>query len=159
MDPNKKQAALRMISNGLYILTSRSGKKFGGATVSWLSQASFKPPLIMAAIRPTSSLFECLAESRAVAVHILGAHQEGIARKFLSTTRMADELLNGEPFVEGVTSSPILRNISSYLECRVRKIIEEGGDHAVVLMEVVHAEHSEDVRPLLVADSPWKYGG
>lgn len=159
MDPKKKQDALRMISNGLYVLTSRAGEKYGGATVSWLSQASFTPPLIMAAIRPESRLFECLSASRNVAVHFLGVHQEEIARKFLATTRVEDGLLNGEPFIEGSTSAPILMNVSSHVECQVRRIIDDGGDHAIVLMEVVNAEYSEDRRPLLVADSPWKYGG
>ena len=159
MDLKKKQKALRLISNGMYIITSRAGAKYGAATVTWLSQASFKPPLIMAAIRPESSVFACLSESRHVAIHILGSHQQEIARKFLASTDVKDGLMNGEPFTEGTTSTPILKNISSYVECHVRQIVNLGGDHTLVIMEAVHAEHSEDFKPLIVAESPWKYGG
>jgi flavin reductase (DIM6/NTAB) family NADH-FMN oxidoreductase RutF len=159
MDLKKKQKALRLISNGMYIITSRAGTKYGGATITWLSQASFKPPLIMAAIRPESSVFACLSESRHGAVHILGSHQQEIARKFLASTDVKGGLMNGEPFTEGTTSAPILKNISSYVECNVRQIVNDGGDHALVIMEAVHAEHSEDFKPLIVAESPWKYGG
>jgi len=159
MDLKKKQKALRLISNGMYIVTSRAGAKYGGATITWLSQASFKPPLIMAAIRPESSVFACLSESRHAAIHILGSHQQEIARKFLASTKAQEGLMNGEPFTEGTTSTPILQNISSYIECTVHQIIDGGGDHALVIMEAVHAEHSEDFKPLIVADSPWKYGG
>ena len=159
MDLKKKQKALRLISNGMYIITSRAGTKYGGATITWLSQASFKPPLIMAAIRPESSVFACLSESRHAAVHILGSHQQEIARKFLASTEVKDALMNGEPFTEGTTSAPILMNISSYIECHVRQIVNDGGDHALVVMEAVHAEHSEEFKPLVVAESPWKYGG
>ena len=159
MDLKKKQKALRLISNGMYIITSRAGTKYGAATITWLSQASFKPPLIMAAIRPESSVFECLKESRQGAVHVLGIRQLEIARKFISSTEVKDGQMNGEPFTDGTIPVPILKNISSYIECQVRQIVNDGGDHAIVIMEVVNAEHAEDFKPLLVADSPWKYGG
>jgi flavin reductase (DIM6/NTAB) family NADH-FMN oxidoreductase RutF len=159
MDLKKKQKALRLISNGMYIITSHAGTKYGGATITWLSQVSFKPPLIMAAIRPESSVFACLSESRKAAIHILGSHQQEIARKFLASTDFREGLLNGEPFTEGTTSSPILQNISSYIECDVHQIIDGEGDHALVIMEAIHAEHSGDFKPLIVAESPWKYGG
>ena len=133
MELKKKQKALRLISNGMYVVTSRSGEKYGGATVTWLSQASFKPPLIMAAIRPDSNVFECLSDSRHAAIHILAAHQQDIARKFLSRTEVKDRFINGEPFTEGTTLSPILKNVSSYIECRVCQIINDGGDHALGL--------------------------
>ena len=158
MDPKKKQKALRMISNGIYILTSRSGQKFGGATITWLSQASFKPPLIMAAVRPDSSVFECMHESGKVVVHLLGEHQLDMARKFLSTTEIVDGLMNGEPFLNGEGLPPVLRNVPAYVECTVVKILD-GGDHSVVVLEVVNAELLHDVKPLLVAQSPWTYGG
>jgi flavin reductase (DIM6/NTAB) family NADH-FMN oxidoreductase RutF len=61
MEPKTKQKALRLLTNGMYVLTSRSGDKYGAATVTWVSQASFKPPLLMAALRKDGSVFQCLA--------------------------------------------------------------------------------------------------
>ena len=49
MDVQARKKTLRMLSNGVYVLTSRSAESFGAATVTWVSQASFTPPLIMAA--------------------------------------------------------------------------------------------------------------
>jgi flavin reductase (DIM6/NTAB) family NADH-FMN oxidoreductase RutF len=159
MDLKKKQKALRMISNGMYVMTSRAGDKYGGATITWLTQASFKPPLIMAAVRPDSSVFECLTQSGSVAVHLLGEGQQEIARKFISTTEVHDGKINGEPFIEGKNSSPILLSAPAYVECKVLKVVDGDGDHSIVVMEVVEAEVRQEVRPLLVSDSPWKYGG
>src|SRR5712691_10292548 len=76
MDAKVKQKALRMLSNGVYVLTARSEDRYGAATVSWVSQASFKPPLIMAAVRKESNVFKCLAESGSVVLHILGDRQQ-----------------------------------------------------------------------------------
>lgn len=159
MDLKKKQKALRQVSNGMYVMTSRSGATYGAATITWLSQISFKPPLLLAAVRPESSVFECLSESRHVAVHILAAHQMDVARKFLSATEVKNGLMNGEPFIEGNAVAPILTSALSYVLCHVDQIIDGGGDHKLVIMEVLDAEHLHDFKPLLVADSPWKYGG
>ena len=65
MDTGTRKKTLRLLSNGVYVLTSRSEDRYGAATVSWVSQASFKPPLIMVAVRRESNVFGCLAESRA----------------------------------------------------------------------------------------------
>lgn len=159
MDPKIKQKTLRMISNGMYILTSRHGDHFGGATVTWLSQASFKPPLIMAAIRRDCNAFECLEGSRAAAIHILGADQQDLAKKFLSTSRREGNMLNNEPITDGKTLSPILVNAPAYLECSIRQIVDTGGDHGLVVMEVVEAEYRWEVEPLLVVRTHWHYGG
>jgi len=159
MDAKTRQKTLRMLSNGMYIMTSRSGDYYGAATVTWVSQASFKPPLLMAALRQDSNVFKCLSQSHVAAIHILDSNQQDIARKFFSPTKASAGLINGEPFVDGKTSAPILKNSPAYVECQVRQIIEDGGDHAVVIMEVVEAECHEKVRPLTIAESPWEYGG
>jgi flavin reductase (DIM6/NTAB) family NADH-FMN oxidoreductase RutF len=159
MDLKAKQKTLRKISNGMYVVTSRSVNTYGGATVTWLSQASFKPPLIMTAIRRDSTVFGCLEESRLAAVHILGEGQEDIAGKFLLTSKREGNFLNGEEFEDGRTLSPILRRAPAYVECAVRQIIDSGGDHALVILEVIEAESREDVPPLLIANTHWQYGG
>ncbi|MGH2566810.1 MAG: flavin reductase family protein [Bacteroidota bacterium] len=162
MDPKVKQKVLRMISNGMYVITSRHEERVGAATVTWLSQASFKPPLIMAAVRQDSNVFECLSQSRVASVQILASHQQDIARKFLATTQANSGMINGEPYVDGKTKSPILVNAPAFIECSVRQIVDEGGDHAVVILEVLEAEIHPDavgVKPLLIAESPWRYGG
>jgi flavin reductase (DIM6/NTAB) family NADH-FMN oxidoreductase RutF len=92
-------------------------------------------------------------------VHILGAHQEDLARKFLSTTKSGTGLLNGEPFTDGKTMSPILVNAPAYVECSVRHIFDTGGDHGLVILEVVEAEFRTDAPPLLIAGTHWHYGG
>jgi flavin reductase (DIM6/NTAB) family NADH-FMN oxidoreductase RutF len=159
MDANIRRKVLRLISNGLFVLTSRFGDHYGAATVTWLSQASFKPPFIMAAVRPGSSVFACLKESRVAAVHILGSAQQEIAKKFIAATLVESGYINGEPFRDGKTLSPILTNAPAYVECNVKHIHEDGGDHAIVVMEVVEAVLRTDVRPLTVEESPWEYGG
>lgn len=159
MDLHGKKKALRMFTNGMYILTSRSGESYGAATVTWVSQASFKPPLLMTAVRRDSNVFRCLAESRIAAVHLLAADQGELAKKFFTPTRASAGMINGEPFVDGKSSAPILMGTPAHVECRVLQILDDLGDHSIVVLEVVDAEVRRDARPLTIADSPWEYGG
>ena len=159
MDAKARQKTLRMLSNGVYVLTSRSEDRYGAATVSWVSQVSFKPPLIMAAVQQKSNVFKCLAESRIAAIHIVGDEQQEIARRFFFPTRAERGTINGEPFAEGKTAAPILANLPAHIECQVEQIVDTDGDHAMVILRVVEAELIEEVRPLTIAETPWVYGG
>ena len=159
MELMTRRKTLRLLSNGMYVVTSRCGDNFGAATVTWLSQASFKPPLIMAAIRTNSTVFKCLSCSGFVAIHVLGADQQETAQRFFFPTQASDGCINGEPFTDGVNGVPILPNMPAHVECRVVRILADVGDHAVVLFEVVEAACRDVVRPLTIAESPWQYGG
>ena len=159
MDPAARRKTLRLLSNGVYVLTSRNDAHFGAATVSWVSQASFKPPLLMAAVRRDSNVFRCLAQSRSAALHILSEQQQHIARSFFFPTKADADTINGEPYVQGSTVAPILTSLAAHVECEVDRIVDTGGDHAVVILRVVEAECREPIRPLTVAQTSWEYGG
>ena len=148
-----------MLHNGMYVMTTRSGERSCAATVTWVSQASFRPPLIMAAVRKDSRIFECLSESRIAALNILTHAQLDLARKFFLHTPGQEGSFDGERFADGVTSAPVLQSAPAYVECRVCRILDDVGDHAVVVMEVVHARCRQNAHALSVAESPWKYGG
>lgn len=159
MDPKTKQKVLRLLSNGMYLMTSGHGAHAAAATVTWVSQVSFKPPLVMAAVRKESRLFSGLRQSRVAALHILDSRQKNLAQKFFTRSRSNADPLNGEPYSEGKTSAPILKNLHAYVECKVHGIHDEHGDHAIVILEVVDAVMHKPIHPLTVADSPWEYGG
>ena len=148
-----------MFSNGVYIITSADGDRFGGATVTWISQASFTPPLLMAAIRKDSNVFRCMQESQVAAIHLVGHDQTDVAQRFFTPTKVENGCMNVEPFRLGTTSVPILENAPAYVECRVRRMVDDVGDHVIVVLEVIEAACHQAVRPLTVAESPWEYGG
>jgi flavin reductase (DIM6/NTAB) family NADH-FMN oxidoreductase RutF len=159
MDPSTRKKTLRLLSNGVYIITSRHGDHFGAATITWVSQASFKPPLLMAALRRDSNVFQCLSRSRIAAIHIVNINQQAIAQRFFSPTDAGAETINGHPYYSGKTSAPILRDLGAYVECRVRRILDDEGDHALVILEVLEAECRAPLQPLTIQESPWEYGG
>src|SRR6266566_5512577 len=120
MDRKEKQQTLRMLSNGIYVMTSRHGERCCAATVTWGSQVSFRPPLIMVAVRHGSRLLSCVSEGQVAVIHVLAQTQTALARKFMSHASGCDGALNGEPFTAGITSAPVLQNTPAYVECQVR---------------------------------------
>ena len=57
MDEDAKKTALRMIPYGMYVLTSKSqdGQEVSAATVNWLTQTSFAPPLVAVGVKGDST--------------------------------------------------------------------------------------------------------
>jgi len=150
-DVRMRQQALRMLTSGVYVMTSRSEDRVCAATLTWVSQASFEPPLVMAAVRRKSDLYDCVAESGVAALHIVGDNQQDIAWRFRFPAASACDALAGEPFSDGITTAPILASLPAYLECELDRIVDTGGDHAVVILRVVDAACGRGVRPLMMA--------
>src|SRR2546427_7962986 len=125
MDAQTRRKTLRLLSNGVYVLTSRSEDRYGAATVTWVSQASFKPPLIMAAVRRESNVFECLAESRSAVLHIVGDRQQEIARRFFFPTHAACGTINGETFMDGKRSEEHTSELQSQSNLVCRLLLEK----------------------------------
>src|SRR3984893_18916995 len=88
MDVAVRKRVLRLLTYGLYILTVAAGDDLAAGTVTWLSQASFAPLLVMAAIRRDGTVHTLVDRSRAVAVHVLASTQQEIASVFFPPSRL-----------------------------------------------------------------------
>lgn len=138
MDPNAKKTALRMIPYGLYVLTGRSGDKLAAATVNWVTQVSFAPPLVVVGVKADSHAHEIIKESKAFALNVLGKGQQQVAFAFFKPAEVAGGKISGESYRDGVTGSPILASTPAYVECKLIDTVERG-DHSVFVGEVVDA--------------------
>ena len=55
MDADAKKTALRMIPYGIYVLTAEAGDgETAAATVNWVTQTSFDPPLVVIGVKADS---------------------------------------------------------------------------------------------------------
>ncbi len=158
MDLNEKKKALRLLTYGLYICTSRAGSKIGAGTINWLSQASFHPPLVMAGIKVDSSLHEMIEASKVFAVHVVGKSQKKMATAFFKTVEVDGNKLNGYAFEEGETGAPLLVDAPAFFECRVLDRMDRG-DHTVYVAEVVNAGLRREETPLTLREAGFNYGG
>lgn len=138
MDAAHKKTALRMIPYGLYVLTAESGGEASAATVNWVTQASFEPPLVVVGVKADSTSLPIIKKGRAFALNVLGKGQQALAFTFFKPCVREGDLISGQKTRRGSTGSPILESTPAFFECRVVDIVEKG-DHAVVVGEVVDA--------------------
>jgi flavin reductase (DIM6/NTAB) family NADH-FMN oxidoreductase RutF len=160
MDATTKKSALRMISNGLYLLTVQGQGRYNASTISWLSQASFEPPLVMVGVRVDTLTHTILEESRQFAINVLAVGQRDLAQVFFKHAEYEEGKLSGYAFEPGpVTGAPLFLDAPAWFEC---KFVDEvkGGDHTVVVAEVVEAGvRNSDITPMTLRDTSWHYGG
>lgn len=158
MDEKAKKQALRMITYGLYVLGVESQGEMAAASVTWVSQASFEPPLVMLGVKRDARPFALLKESRRFALSFLETGQAVIARTFFKTQSPEGGTLGGLRFSVEKTGAPILADALAFIEGDVVSI-DETGDHAVVVAQVVGAGARREGSPLTLREVGLSYGG
>ena len=157
MNEKYRKQSLRMFSYGVYILSSLSEGEYCVSTVTWVSQASFEPPMISVCIKRDSASYEIVKKRGEFILHLLGDTQKELASTFFKPTIFENEKLNGQEF-SLESNLPLLKDIPAYIQCKVVEILENG-DHPLFLAEVVDAKINNDSDPLELRKTGWTYGG
>ena len=132
-----------MIPYGLYVLTAESTDgDIAAATVNWVTQTAFKPPLIVIGVKADSGAHDIIKKVGVFALNILGKQQQSTAFAFFKQVERDGNTINGEAFHNGSTGVPVLDNVPAYLECTLVETVEKG-DHSVFIGEVVDAGVAE----------------
>ncbi len=144
MDENSKKTALRMIPYGIYVLTAKAKDgTIGTATVNWVTQTSFAPPLVAAAVKADSGAYAALKDSQHFVLNMLGKGQQGVAFTFFKPAQVEGDKISGQPVRAGETGAPVLTDAQACVECRVAEIVERG-DHHIVIGEVIGAQVAKE---------------
>ena len=157
MNEKYRKQSLRMFSYGVYILSSLSEGEYCVSTVTWVSQASFEPPMISVCIKRNSAYYGIVKKRGEFILHLLGDTQKELASTFFKPTIFENEKLNGQEF-SLESNLPLLKDIPAYIQCKVVEILENG-DHPLFLAEVVDAKINNDSNPLELRKTGWTYGG
>jgi flavin reductase (DIM6/NTAB) family NADH-FMN oxidoreductase RutF len=128
-----------MIPYGLYVLTAanKSGQ-VAAATVNWVTQVAFEPPLVVVGVKVDSHAHALIKETKAFALNVLGKGQQPLAFTFFKPVEVAGGAISGQPFRPGTTGAPILTNTPAFVECMLEATVEKG-DHSVFVGRVVEA--------------------
>jgi flavin reductase (DIM6/NTAB) family NADH-FMN oxidoreductase RutF len=138
MDDEQKKTALRMIPYGIYVMTAQDGEDVAAATVNWVTQTAFAPPLVAVGVKTDSGAYAVAKAAGHFALNMLGKGQQGIAFGFFKPAQRDGDTISGEPFRNGSSGAPILQNAPAAVECKLVQVVEMG-DHHVFLGEVVDA--------------------
>ncbi len=138
-----------MIPYGISVLTAEArDERTAAATVNWLTQTSFKPPLFAVAVKADSTANAVVGDAGAFAFNVLGKDQHGVAFVFFKPVERSVNKIGGETIEVGETGAPMFVNAAAAVACRVDETVAQG-DHHIVVGEVVDARgnHTPSGRP------------
>ncbi len=111
-----------------------------GITVNSFNSVSLNPPLILWSINKNTHSADVFTHAENFVVNILADNQSAISNQFAS--RIEDRFNNIE-YHSGINNMPILNGVSAYLQCKKWQVYD-GGDHDIIIGEVVDSHTNED---------------
>src|SRR5437763_11806644 len=123
MDEQAKKTALRRIPYGLFLLTAKNGEDVASATVNWVTQTSFKPPLVVVGIKQGTHPYEVVKAAGAFAVHAIGADQKDVAQTFFGTVSPEGSKLGPLTFRAGSTGAPVIFELAADWDSATRQVV------------------------------------
>jgi len=144
-DATTLRGAFGRFATGLTVVTAASEDGPVGITANSFSSVSLDPPLVLWSIARSSRRFDAFAGARFQAIHILGAGQIDLSRRFFRDGRD----FAGLDTAPGLGGVPLIRGALALLECEIVSRMD-CGDH-LVLIGHVRAMETSDGEPLVFA--------
>jgi len=147
IDPREFRDTVGHFATGITIITTcqEDGTPVG-LTANSFTSLSLDPPMVLFCLDNNVASFDSFRAGRHFAVNILSEKQRDLSSRF---AKSGPEKWEGVVFDAGHTGSPILPGSLACMECKVSSI-NEGGDHVIVIGEVIRMERTqEDAMPLL----------
>lgn len=163
MSDDAIKEALNRLPYGFYSITSRNGDEVNAMVANWVMQASFTPRLVVMGLQKKAYSHGVIANGRVFAINIFNKGDEEAMMSFCKGRAKRPDKMENASYTPGPeTGAPILEGAAAYIECTVRDLIDVGGDHDLLVGEVVGAgilKPGEVTDTLTLPDVGWSYAG
>ena len=132
----EKIRAFGHMTYGIYALTAGFDTVINGMIASWVSQVSYEPPLVMAAVHPHRYSHSLIEKSGAFVLHVLERSQKDLLKTF--KLPHPENKFSDISWKPGKTGAPILKNCLAWLEVSVTER-HDPGNHTLFIGEVIDA--------------------
>jgi flavin reductase (DIM6/NTAB) family NADH-FMN oxidoreductase RutF len=145
-DPRTLRDALGCFATGVTVVTCLDdGGKPAGLTVNSFTSVSLDPPLLLVCVHKMATSAPALTSASHFAVNVLQTGQQPASITF--STRVENRF-GDTPWSCGEAGAPILKDSLSVFECE-RFAVYDGGDHHILVGQVVKASFDASLDPLL----------
>jgi flavin reductase (DIM6/NTAB) family NADH-FMN oxidoreductase RutF len=148
LDPAAFRTVVGHFPSGVTVMTTASGDRLHGMTVSAFASVSLQPLLVLVSIERSTVMHRLVLESRRFAISILDERSEATARFFADNARLDGEEFRPGSYRLGTTGAPILGEAIASLEATISRTME-AGDHTIIVGEVVGLEILGEGEPLI----------
>jgi flavin reductase (DIM6/NTAB) family NADH-FMN oxidoreductase RutF len=146
---------LARFATGVTVVTVACEDGRAGFTASSFASASLEPPLVLVCVARRLEALTLIEQGGRFGVSILGVHQRDLGLRFAGLLPGVHDRFEGVELVAGRGGSPWLAGSLAWLDCRVWRL-HDGGDHVIVVGEVVEARLGEAGEPLGYFDRHWQ---
>jgi flavin reductase (DIM6/NTAB) family NADH-FMN oxidoreductase RutF len=140
LTPEEFRAALGRFATGVTVVTAVADGVDHAMTASALASVSLDPPLVLVCVAHRARFHEAISAAGEWALSVLPAGATDTAAWFATRGRPLETQLAGFGHSRGpLTGAALLADAISTIECRTWATYD-GGDHAIVVGEVLAAE-------------------
>lgn len=152
MDTRTYRDLIGHFATGVTVITTNNDGSLHGMTANAVTSVSLEPLLLLVCVARGARCLSEVKEAGRFGVNILTAEQEEVSQLFAQSREPEELELRGQPFHMGHHGTPLIDDALAHLECQVSEVLP-GGDHDLVLGEVLGGEVTGSSPPLLF------YGG
>jgi flavin reductase len=158
--PNNKQAA-EMIDKNIFresmsrlgaavnIITTDGSAGRYGLTVSAVCSVTDTPPTLLVCINRSTDANQIIKENKVLCINVLASGHDNLSNKFSDSKLSVDErFIDRELWTTLKSQSPILKNASTALDCRITAS-QEVGSHTVFFCQVEDVMISKHIESLI----------
>ena len=145
-DPRTLRDALGCFATGVTVVTCfDEGNEPFGITANSFTSVSLDPPLLLVCIHKHAACAAALARANHFAINVLQTEQQPASIRFSSR---AEDRFGVNDWSRGEFGTPVLQESLGVFECE-RFAIYDGGDHDILVGQVMKARFNPDLDPLL----------
>jgi flavin reductase (DIM6/NTAB) family NADH-FMN oxidoreductase RutF len=163
MSEDTIKSVLKRIPYGFYVTTSRANEDVNAMVMNWVTQVSFEPRQFALGLQKTSYSHGLIEKGKVFAINIFNKEDVDAMKPFTKGRAKSADKMKDVNYTEGPqTGCPILEDAAAYVECKVVAIYDTGGDHDIVVGEVVGAGVNKDGNvnsTVTLLDLGWSYAG
>ena len=145
-DTKAFRQALGCFPTGVAVVTAKlPGRHPMGITVNSFASVSLDPPLVLWCIDRRSDRFETFTQADGYVISVLGTAHESVSVRL---AKSGSHSLEGVELLETDLGAPALADALAIFECK-RHAVHEGGDHAILVGQVLRFARREAGAPLV----------
>jgi len=144
-DPRTLRDALGCFATGVTVVTCLDQGSPVGLTVNSFTSVSLEPPLLLVCIHKQATCAGALTNASHFAVNVLQTGQQPASIRFATKD---EDRFGATSWVSGEAGAPILEESLGVFECE-RFAVYDGGDHHILVGQVVKASFDASLDPLL----------
>jgi flavin reductase (DIM6/NTAB) family NADH-FMN oxidoreductase RutF len=139
---------LALVPSGVFVLATVHEGQSSAILASFIQQAAFDPPMIVAAVGQDRSIGRMIRDSKQFAVSVMSKDSKESLSRFWKGVPEGADPFDGLSTSTHDTGIPILSDAVGFLECKLRETLD-AGDHFLCLGEVVNGGRVEDGEPFI----------